>query len=529
MEQKEVKWTSGKLAQHILVELENMKRDVFKMGLEDVIGDEITDYNLVKEHKVKYTNSIVEGPFGEGSESNVSLDSTIALMLQYGDFYLPEEAKLFIKECYEQEYVNTDNLPITEDKLESGRMILDAFIEAGYPYYSACALTGATFIECGWNVHVFNDLEKSGRGVNNAQISTIGWKNCGEGLFGLTGWKQKEKIIKALGITSPPITFDEDLYNRDYDDRGNKINHLCDLDEEYWCKMAKIYLDEIAKKHNEKLLREILTSDTEYMESLAASYLWKAGCGMEPEFEKAKEIAERYVATHKSQSSNPNYKPVNGFAQQLCVSIILDKYLHGEETLSLEECDIDFSVDVELTGFMSEDDMIRNSYRRGNNGRQHTGSGKFGNVNLVNTPLEPGLFKKNPRGWNIRAACEWINKNSKFISQHACAKFVRKAIEAGGIPTNGRPNWAWEYINYLPTIGFKFLRKVKKAEMKNFKPEPGDIAVYQKNGNPNVPGHICMWTGKQWCSDFKQQNMIVYGHTDEAYLFRFSDSNNSQA
>lgn len=135
------------------------------------------------------------------------------------------------------------------------------------------------------------------------------------------------------------------------------------------------------------------------------------------------------------------------------------------------------------------------------------------------SPLNPGVFKRNPDGWDIKKACTWLHQRSGSSSQHVCAKFVRMAIEAGGISTTGRPDWAWKYIKYLPTIGFKLEKIVKKGD--NFSPEPGDIAVYQKNGDPNVPGHICMWTGAEWASDFKQSGMIVYSLTNSAYVFRF--------
>ena len=135
----------------------------------------------------------------------------------------------------------------------------------------------------------------------------------------------------------------------------------------------------------------------------------------------------------------------------------------------------------------------------------------------LNINLDPSLFKRNPNGWNIQAACQWLITHSHASTQHACAKYVRQAIEAGGISTAGRPTWAWKYINYLPTIGFKYMGNFQNG----FKGEPGDIAVYMKNGNPNVPGHICMWTGVQWCSDFRQNSMIVYGGTKEAKVFRF--------
>jgi len=146
---------------------------------------------------------------------------------------------------------------------------------------------------------------------------------------------------------------------------------------------------------------------------------------------------------------------------------------------------------------------------------------KFTNEMSMDGDLDPSLFKVNPNGWNIRKACTWLHSNSSLSSQHACAKFVRMAIEAGGIKTDGRPNWAWKYINYLPTIGFKGIAKVPRNQMHLFNAQPGDIAVYQKGNDPSVPGHICMWTGAGWESDFKQKDMIVYQSTPIAYIFRF--------
>lgn len=134
--------------------------------------------------------------------------------------------------------------------------------------------------------------------------------------------------------------------------------------------------------------------------------------------------------------------------------------------------------------------------------------------------LDPSLFKKSSTKWDIQKACNWLHRNSKSASQHVCAKYVRMAIEAGGLSTNGRPSWAYQYTTFLPKIGFRCIGKIKRND-KNYRPEPGDIAVYQKNGDPKVPGHICMWTGAYWASDFKQNSMIVYQGTPEAYVFRF--------
>ena len=146
--------------------------------------------------------------------------------------------------------------------------------------------------------------------------------------------------------------------------------------------------------------------------------------------------------------------------------------------------------------------------------------GEEGTNTQVNTD---GNFKYNPEEYNLKKACEWLQQNSQMGSQGKCAKFVRLAIEKGfndPKSTNGRPNWAWKYIYFLPTIGFeKVLHHVKGKT--DYIPEKGDIAVYKKNNDENVPGHICMYTGTQWCSDFKQRSMYVYSSTNEADIFRY--------
>ena len=47
---------------------------------------------------------------------------------------------------------------------------------------------------------------------------------------------------------------------------------------------------------------------------------------------------------------------------------------------------------------------------------------------------------------------------------------------------------------------------------------PGDIAVI----NHGKHGHICMWDGKNWVSDFRQNNMWVYAGDGECVIFRYN-------
>lgn len=106
-------------------------------------------------------------------------------------------------------------------------------------------------------------------------------------------------------------------------------------------------------------------------------------------------------------------------------------------------------------------------------------------------------------------------------SSGKCAKYVRLMLEAGGISTDGRPVAAKNYTRFLPTKGFKHIASLwGGAEQSNFSShaaKPGDIAVMDHG----TYGHICMWTGSQWVSDFIQRNMWVYSGNGTCEIFRY--------
>ena len=146
-----------------------------------------------------------------------------------------------------------------------------------------------------------------------------------------------------------------------------------------------------------------------------------------------------------------------------------------------------------------------------------------GNVGKGITTVPDSVFiKECPKEWNYKQTCKWIQKNAYSSTQTICATWVRKALEKGGLNTDGRPTYAWHYENYLPKIGFKEIATIINGNIGSYKPEPGDIATYMKHNNPEKEGHICLYTGVQWCSDFRQNNMDVYDSTDKIHIFRFN-------
>jgi len=124
--------------------------------------------------------------------------------------------------------------------------------------------------------------------------------------------------------------------------------------------------------------------------------------------------------------------------------------------------------------------------------------------------------------WDISAAVAYLTKNALAKSIGKCAKYVRTAIEAGGLSTDGRPASAYQYVDFLPKIGFseinKITGKIKQRDWSLKNAKPGDIAV-MKHGKH---GHICMWDGQRWISDFVQNNMYAYKGEGECVIFRYN-------
>lgn len=112
--------------------------------------------------------------------------------------------------------------------------------------------------------------------------------------------------------------------------------------------------------------------------------------------------------------------------------------------------------------------------------------------------------------YNPDFAAEYATKHANTKSKGLCGYYVRLSIEAGGCPTFFFPRSASEYVSFLPDLGFTKI----DASQKRFK---GDIVVFNAvEGHPF--GHIAIWNGKQWISDFKQRGIIV----NQAY--RISDA-----
>jgi type VI secretion system secreted protein VgrG len=127
-----------------------------------------------------------------------------------------------------------------------------------------------------------------------------------------------------------------------------------------------------------------------------------------------------------------------------------------------------------------------------------------------------------------------INKAVKYLDDHAeddstgqCAKYVREALEAGGLDLTHHPRSAKDYGPTLLANGFKKtyeFQQIKspKEELdassvnvshspgpadQEYVSQKGDVAIIQPYDGGRTDGHITMYDGTQWVSDFKQRDM----------------------
>lgn len=104
-------------------------------------------------------------------------------------------------------------------------------------------------------------------------------------------------------------------------------------------------------------------------------------------------------------------------------------------------------------------------------------------------------------GFYIDNALAKLNQKVKPASIGKCATHVRLRLEAGGINATGHPVSAKDYGPLLIKRGFRIVND------SNYKSIRGDIAVMKgftgiKKDHPH--GHIQMYSGSAWISDFKQ-------------------------
>lgn len=97
-------------------------------------------------------------------------------------------------------------------------------------------------------------------------------------------------------------------------------------------------------------------------------------------------------------------------------------------------------------------------------------------------------------------AVESAVENAENKSHSLCAKYVREALQDAGIRVIVKPSSAYLYNDFLPILGYSAVEMPYK---------PGDVVVFMPTGNRKY-GHIAIYTGEGWVSDFKQKSFYVH-------------------
>lgn len=133
----------------------------------------------------------------------------------------------------------------------------------------------------------------------------------------------------------------------------------------------------------------------------------------------------------------------------------------------------------------------------------------------------------NLDGWDLEKTLKHLREHAHDKSTHYCARYVRQALEAGGLVGFRVPSAKDEVkLNTLASIGFKKIAEANdNTTTPGYTPQAGDIAITFENGN-----HAAMYDGTKWISDFRQKGLDVYRNkkNSKAYIYRRVSNNPSQ-
>lgn len=112
----------------------------------------------------------------------------------------------------------------------------------------------------------------------------------------------------------------------------------------------------------------------------------------------------------------------------------------------------------------------------------------------------------------------YVKEHAKSKSKCMCAWYCMKAINNGGCH-NCYIYPAYMYSDILPQLGFH------EIPVNNYRPQKGDISVLPQNTHSSF-GHIAIYDGNKWISDFYQSNLFPnkwYKENKQYRIYRLED------
>jgi len=127
------------------------------------------------------------------------------------------------------------------------------------------------------------------------------------------------------------------------------------------------------------------------------------------------------------------------------------------------------------------------------------------------------IWNHLPYYYNNEKTAAYVTTHYSPKSRSMCAWYVIKAMWRGGCPIGLVP--AYAYDKTLPQMGFDEMPSEGHVPMK------GDISVLPQNEKSHF-GHIAVYDGKQWVSDFPQRSIYpgsAYRENGRYRIFRATD------
>lgn len=134
------------------------------------------------------------------------------------------------------------------------------------------------------------------------------------------------------------------------------------------------------------------------------------------------------------------------------------------------------------------------------------------NVTITTLPLpQPPPIPAISRGkakLNINLAVQHLRDHAQPKSIGQCARYVRNALEAGGLKAINPPERPVNAKDYGPVlIARGFYKSTLKNMLEQYDPIEGDVVVIEPYTGGNPAGHIAMFSGEDWISDFVQRDI----------------------
>ena len=124
--------------------------------------------------------------------------------------------------------------------------------------------------------------------------------------------------------------------------------------------------------------------------------------------------------------------------------------------------------------------------------------------------------------FNVAKATAHLTAHGRDKSIHCCAWYTMRALQAGGCPAIILPAQWYRY--FMPLVRFE------EIEVAGYTPQAGDIVVFERPKGRSWKkisqwwGHVAMYNGEQWISDFKQKRMNPYKTNVPYRIYRYKSA-----